>query len=188
MVHSGDVVSSPSGASEFIDVDLSTVAAQYVVPQVNVYDGEGFDQVEESFFGFMERDPGQRGRPFEPRAVRAKSALFGAGRVSLPVLFFRGDDGAWHAKWMHLNLSGRLHFNRVEGNAGTTSLLVRAVAQRRYLTLAYLEQLMRDGGAGTAAAGDRAPVTYLGLERPEGLPAGSTVITPGELPQLLNSA
>jgi hypothetical protein len=32
------------------------------------------------------------------------------------------------------------------------------------------------------------PVTFFGLERPDGLPAGSTTITPINLPELLNSA
>ncbi len=57
--------------------------------------GEGFDRAEEAFFGYMQRTPGQAGRPFEPRAVRAKSDLYGPGRTSLPLLFARDDAGAW---------------------------------------------------------------------------------------------
>ena len=56
-VHSGDIVEAPDGATEFIDLDLGRVSARYVVPQVHVYSGEGFDAVEEAFFGFMEREP-----------------------------------------------------------------------------------------------------------------------------------
>ncbi len=182
-VHSGDLVEAPNGATEFIDLDLARVSARYVVPQVHVYSGEGFDAVEEAFFGFMEREPSQRGRPFEPRTVRVKSDLFGTSRVSLPVLFARGDDGSWHAKWMHLGLTGHPQFNRVEGNARSTSQLVRAIAERRYLQVSYLEDLLRpeqetpDG-----------PITFLGIERPDELPSGSTVYTPANLPELLNSA
>ena len=65
-VHSGDITEAPDGATEFIDLDLGRVSARYVVPQVNIYSGEGFDDAEEAFFGFMEREPEQRGR-----AVRA---------------------------------------------------------------------------------------------------------------------
>ena len=51
----------------------------FIVPQVNIYSGEGFEEVEESFFGFMLRDGEQKGRPFEPRTVRMKSELRGLG-------------------------------------------------------------------------------------------------------------
>ena len=147
VVHSGDITEAPSGASEFIDLDLYGVAERYVVPQVHIYDGEGFDQVEEAFFGFMQRDTGQRGRPFEPRTVRVKTDLFGAGRVALPVVFARADNGDWHAKWMHLTLSGYPQFNRVEVNRISTSLLVRGVVEREYLRMSYVEDLVSRNGA-----------------------------------------
>ncbi|MFB4295262.1 hypothetical protein [Actinomadura sp. NTSP31] len=99
--HSGDITSAPDGASEFIDLRLGQVGARVIIPQVNVYSGEGFEQVAESFFGFMLRDAEQKGRPFEPRTVRMKSDLRGAGRVALPLVFLRGDDGRWRAKWLH---------------------------------------------------------------------------------------
>ncbi len=54
--HSGDVTEAPDGASEFIDPRLDTVRGTFIVPQVNIYAGEGFEAVEESFFGFMLRD------------------------------------------------------------------------------------------------------------------------------------
>ena len=190
--HSGDIVEAPNGATEFIDLDLGLLSARYVVPQVHVYSGEGFDDVEEAFFGFMQREPEQGGRPFEPRTVRAKSDLFGSARVSLPVLFARSDDGGWQAKWMHLGLGGYPHFNRVEGNHRSTSLLVRGIAEHRYLEVAHLEALLRAGGAAVqewpAELDPAEPVTYLGLDRPDGLPAGSAVFTPANLPELLNSA
>jgi hypothetical protein len=186
-VHSGDITEAPNGASEFIDLDLGRVAARFVVGQVNIYSGESFDTAEEAFFGFMQREADQTGRPFEPRTVRAKSDLFGRGRVALPVLFARGDDG-WHALWLHVNLAGSPNFNRVEGNRDTTSQLVRAIVERRYLTVAYLEDLLlRNGGVTRALDGDE-PITYLGFDRPEELPPGSAVFTPANLPELLNPA
>jgi stress response protein SCP2 len=187
--HSGDITEAPAGASEFIDLDLGRVEATYVVPQVNKYSGEGFDELEEVFFGFMERAPEQKGRPFEARTVRAKSDLFGAGRVALPVIFARDPEHGWRATWMHLNLPGHPNFNRVEHNYRGTSLLVRGIVERKYLRLSYLEDLMR--GRGTVvldAAPDGQPVTYLGLDHPDGTPDGSTVYTPANLTQLLNPA
>ncbi|WP_186763134.1 TerD family protein [Lentzea tibetensis] len=148
--HSGDFVEAPDGASEFIDLNLAEVTARYVVPQVNVFCGEKFDEVEESFFGFMDRDLLRGGKPFEPRTVRAKSDLRGRGRVALPLVFARDDDGSWSAKWLHLYLGGSPGFNRVETNAVTTSDLAASVVRREYLTMRYLVDMVRTTGEGPA--------------------------------------
>jgi hypothetical protein len=186
-VHSGDLVEAPDGASEFIEIDLSTVPARYVVPQVNLYAGEGFDEVAESFFGFMERDGEQHGRPFEPRTVRMKSDLRGSGRVALPLVFRRDDAGGWTATWMHLFLHGGVAFNAVETNKLSTTLLVRSVLDRRFLTVGDLVALMgrhTDVAVHDGRPVDR-PVTYVGLKRPDGLPDGSEAITVDRLGELV---
>ncbi|GGL60804.1 hypothetical protein GCM10010129_00410 [Streptomyces fumigatiscleroticus] len=188
--HSGDVTEAPDGASEFIDLSLDRVRGTFIVPQVNIYAGEGFEEVEESFFGFMLRDGEQRGRPFEPRTVRMKSELRGPGRVALPLVFRREDDGRWRAKWLHLYLKGVSSANRVEENQVSVSKVVRAVVTREYLTVRYLVGLMSDD---TTAVewwdGERPvpdePVMYIGLERPEGLHPDSRVITPENLRDLI---
>jgi hypothetical protein len=187
--HSGDVTEAPDGASEFIDLSLDRVRSTYIVPQVNVYAGEGFEEAEESFFGFMLRDPAQRGRPFEPRTVRMKSELRGVGRVALPLVFRRGDDGTWRAKWLHLYLKGISEANRVEENQVSVSKAVRALVEREQLTTRYLIGLMsRDTTAVDLLDGGpvpEEPVTYIGLERPEGLHPDSRVITLENLRDLI---
>lgn len=187
--HSGDVTEAPEGASEFIELDLDRVRSTFVVPQVNIYAGEGFEEVEESFFGFMVRDREQKGRPFEPRTVRMKSELRGVGRVALPLVFRRGEDGRWRAKWLHLYLKGISSANRVEENQASVSKLVRAVVEREQLTVGYLIDLMTredtvmDVWDGSSAPDE--PVTYFGLERPEGLHPDSRVITLENLRDLI---
>ncbi|MFE9650435.1 hypothetical protein ACFYO0_41355 [Streptomyces sp. NPDC006365] len=187
--HSGDVTEAPDGASEFIDLSLDRVRSSFVVPQVNIYAGEGFEEVEESFFGFMLRDSEQKGRPFEPRTVRMKSELRGVGRVALPLVFRREDDGRWSAKWLHLYLKGISSANRVEENQVSVSKVVRALVEREQLTVRYLIDLM--SGDTTAmdlwdgeAVPDE-PVMYIGLERPEGLHPDSRVITLENLRDLI---
>jgi hypothetical protein len=188
-VYSGDITDAPDGATEFIDVPLRGVNAAYVVPQVHVYSGEGFDEVAESMFGWMTRDRDQKGLPFEARTVRARSDMRGSGRVALPVLFGRDADGGWSATWLHLYLAGAPMFNRVEVNRLSTSLLARTVAGREYLTVGYLVDLLRGkAGSVTEWEPDRPlaePMTFLGLHRPDGLPEGSTVITLQDLNQLI---
>ncbi|MFF3737282.1 TerD family protein [Streptomyces sp. NPDC002566] len=179
--HSGDVTEAPDGASEFIDLTLDRVRSTFIAPQVNIYAGESFDDVEESFFGFMLRDGEQKGRPFEPRTVRMKSELRGVGRVALPLVFRREDDGRWRAKWLHLYLRGVSAANRVEENQASVSKVVRAVVEREQLTVRHLVDLMSDATT-TVDLWDGGqvpdePVTYIGLERPEGLHPDSRVIT-----------
>ncbi|MEU7469476.1 hypothetical protein AB0A94_13210 [Streptomyces sp. NPDC044984] len=187
--HSGDVTEAPDGASEFINLSLDRVRGTFIVPQVNIYAGEGFEEAEESFFGFMLRDGEQKGRPFEPRTVRMKSELRGVGRVALPLVFRREDDGRWRAKWLHLYLKGVSSANRVEENQVSVSKVVRAVVEREYLTVRYLADLM-SGGTTAVELWDGGPVPdepvmYIGLERPEGLHPESRVVTLENLRDLI---
>ena len=188
--HSGDIVEAPDGASEFINLRLGAVRGAFIVPQVNIFAGEGFEEVEESFFGFMLREGEQQGRPFEPRTVRMKSELRGAGRVALPLVFLRGEDGRWRAKWLHLYLKGSPSANRVEGNRVTVATLLRGIVEREQLTVRHLVDLMTgeatevklwDGGT----VPDDGPVTYIGLRRPDGLPEGSRIVTLENLRDLI---
>ncbi|MFF3431996.1 TerD family protein [Streptomyces sp. NPDC002602] len=187
--HSGDITDAPDGASEFINLRLGAVRATCIVPQINIFSGEGFEEVEESFFGFMLREGEQKGRPFEPRAVRMKSELRGPGRVALPLVFLRGSDGRWRAKWLNLYLKGTPSSNRVEGNRVTVATLLRAIVEREQLTVRHLTELMT-GSATTVTLWDgetvpAGPVTYIGLERPAGLHPGSRIVTPENLRDLI---
>ncbi|WP_123813522.1 TerD family protein [Myceligenerans xiligouense] len=185
--HSGDITEAPDGASEFIDVNLAEVRAAVLVPQVNRYSGEGFEDAAEAFTGFMVRTPSQKGLPFEPATVRTKSDLAGHGNVSLPMLFQKSDDG-WECIWLHLNLRGEPNFNTVEGNSATTSRLVQSVLARRYLNVADLLAIHETGGTPVERrrplATDDAAL-LIGLETPEGRMGGCTVVTPANLTDLV---
>lgn len=189
-VYSGDLTEAPDGATEFIDIPLDSIDAAYVVPEVHVYSGEGFDEVAESMFGWMTRDRDQAGAPFEARTVRTRSDMRGTGRVALPIIFGRDTDGTWTATWLHLYLSGSPNFNRVETNRVSTATLARGLVQRDYLTVGYLVGLMRSSGTeiSTWEPGIElaAPVTFLGVHAPdELLPEESEKITLEQLNQLI---
>ncbi|WP_229403366.1 hypothetical protein [Micromonospora okii] len=185
VVHSGDVTDAANGATEFIDVPL-TVGGRYVVPQVHIFAGESFDEVAESMFGYQTRARDQRGAPFDARTVRARSHLRGQGQVALPMVFARGESG-WQAVWLHLYLRGRPSFNRVEGNTFTTADRVRALMERRYLTVSYLVDRWRARGEVTTWNGrlPDEPVTFIGIEVPEDLPEGSQTYTLDRLSELI---
>jgi hypothetical protein len=183
--HSGDITEAKHGATEFIDVPLS-LEGRYVVPQVYIYAGEGFDDVAESMFGYQTRDRKQRGAPFDARTVRSRSAMRGRGKVALPMVFARSEYG-WQAVWLHLYLRGMPAFNRVEHNTFTTADRVRALVERRYLTVSYLVDLWRTRTEVSTWDGrvPEEPVTYLGIEAPENLPPGSQVYTLDRLNELI---
>ncbi|MFD5769691.1 hypothetical protein ACFWIN_28270 [Streptomyces sp. NPDC127049] len=187
--HSGDVTEAPDGASEFIELRLGAVRGTFVVPHVHVYAGENFEQVAESFFGYMLREGEQGGRPFEPRTVRMKSELRGAGRVALPVAFRRDEEGRWHAHWLHLCLRGTPSANRVEDHRVSLAVLLRGVVEHQSVTVRHIVELLRESGAEitewSGGAVPEEPVTYLGLDRPVGLAPGSRVVTPENLRDLI---
>ncbi|MCY9782744.1 TerD family protein [Nocardiopsis sp. EMB25] len=197
MVHSGDIVNAPEGATEMIDLNLAGVdpRVRHVVPQVLLFCGEGFTELAESFFGFMTRDGEQDGLPFEPRTVRFKSDLRGSSRVALPLMFSRGEDGRWTARWLHLFLPGRIGFNRVEETGVSASAIARALTEHESRTVGDLLDAMARSGAEVRAfdadgvAEETVPEgrrwVYVGLERPDGLPEGTEVFTTRELGSLL---
>jgi hypothetical protein len=198
--HSGDITEAADGASEFINLDLDKLGRRCVIPQVYVFSGEGFDAVAENFFGFMTMTREQKGAPFEPRVVRSRSSLHGNGSVAIPLVFYRGEDGRWYAKWLHLYLRGHPSGwggTRVEENRVTSRLLTQSVLERDYLRVGYLVDLLRRKASATAGAvpantvagtGDDVPVTYIGVEPPEErsiLPPESTVYTLANLASLI---
>lgn len=190
--HSGDITAARNGASEFIDIDLSKVKAHYIVPQVNVYSGEGFDEVQESFFGFMERDPNEKGLPYEPTTVCNKSDIRGVGKVALPLVFAKTPAG-WFAFWMQMYLKGTPHFNRVEENKVNTTLLARAIVTHSYLDVMDVLNLLVEKTREKLSYTDECdpskedqPVIFVGMNAPEALPEGSMVYTLSNLHELVN--
>jgi hypothetical protein len=197
--HSGDLTSAPAphGASEFINIRLDRVPkGMTVIPQLYLYNsGESFDALAENFFGYMTRSEEQHGLPYEPCSVRMKTVLTGEHVCTMPVVFYRGDDGRWYAKWLHLGLRTTMHSwggHRVEENKASTELLARYFMARKFLTVRYLCEAW--GAENTVVRMDKAgkwreqatvPVTYVGLEEPEGLPEGSEVITLANLGDLI---
>lgn len=74
MVHSGDIVSAPSGAAEFIDIQLEHLnpRTRYILLAANVFSGPTFSGLPECFVGWQERQHGQRGAIHEVKTVAEK--------------------------------------------------------------------------------------------------------------------
>lgn len=197
--HSGDLTSAPApdGATEFINVRLDKVPpGTVIVPQLYLFNGDGevYSALDEHFFGYMTRTEQQRGLPFEPRTVRAKGPLTGDHRVAMPMAFFRGDDGAWYVKWLHMGVKGAPGAwggYRTEENKPTAGLLMRHLMARTFLQVRYLQGVLGERntvilpGREWKPEGEPGPVTYVGVSEPEGLPADSVVITLASLGDLV---
>jgi stress response protein SCP2 len=191
--HSGDLTDATDGATEFIDLDLRTigkhVSGKYIVPTINIYSGESFTEVQECFFGFMNRTKEQQGKPFEPATVRMKSDIRGDGRIALPLIFMRDDEGSWSAKWLHLYLKGQPRYNRIETNHLSTSLLTKSIVEHNYLSVGYLVQALIHNTETvtiyTPGASISDAATFIGVNTPDNLPEGTTIYTLGNLNQLI---
>jgi hypothetical protein len=125
-VHSGDLQSGPppTGASEFVDLDLGLLAeagVRYVVAVVYAYNDVPFEELAEGFAGLMTRDePGSAGPVFDPRAVEQRFDLTGASKSAVPLVIdvsartmrwldvTHGVTGSEHAVWRHKNVLATL--------------------------------------------------------------------------------
>ncbi len=182
IVHSGDFTDATNGATEFIDVDLNRLDSRitYILPTINFYTGETFGTAEEAFFGFMDRPARDRGLPFDARTVVTKFALKGNGRVCVPMVFVRDTHHGVSGKWLDIYAQGLAWANSVENHKFTIIGLAKAMLEKSFTPLAELVELHQQRAITTLSAADPlpdAPVTYIGLRRPEGLHRDSTLIT-----------
>ena len=132
--HSGDLTSAPNGASEFIDLELTKLnpKIKYIIPLVYVYEGESFEQVNESYFGFMFRKK-DNGKPYEPSTVQNKSDIRGKGKIAMPIIFKKEEN--WKALWIHLYMKGYPDFNRTENSINVIKETVANIVNKKYIKM-----------------------------------------------------
>ncbi|MYW65366.1 hypothetical protein GTY65_15055 [Streptomyces sp. SID8379] len=100
-LHSGDLTSAPPphGASEYVDLDLGRlrgVGVRFAVPVVFSYNDVPFDQLPDSFAGFMGVERGARAA-FDARAVRQRFDLAGDAKAMVPMVVDLRTLRAWWA-------------------------------------------------------------------------------------------
>lgn len=195
IVHSGDITEAQKGASEFIDIPVDKLPknVKYIVPQVNKYHGEDFDQVEESFFGYMNRTEAEKGKPFEARTVQTKAELRGKNKVALPLVFIV-NDGTVTVKWVNAFIQGMGWGNATENNKLTTKALVQSIIETDYLPVGYVMDLIQAKDNAdvmwvneldiTRLESD-GPIYFIGREALEGIPENVKTITLQNLTDLL---
>ncbi|WP_354382311.1 MXAN_6230/SCO0854 family RING domain-containing protein [Streptomyces sp. PvR034] len=120
-VHSGDLTSAPApdGATEYVDLDLTKLAAHgdaYAVALVFSYNNVPFDELPDAFAGFMTlAADGPRDARYDPRTVRQRFDLAGRSRAYLPMVV---DLGAREALWADVHLPPSTSFQSVDASGG----------------------------------------------------------------------
>ncbi|AOZ63728.1 hypothetical protein SEA_WEASELS2_148 [Rhodococcus phage Weasels2] len=117
--HSGDITNAPlpSGAAEFVDVDVAKAKRQgvrYVLMNINSFTGQKFDQVE-NFAGYMVRngDP-QDGEIFDPKTVKSAFSISSPTGNAMPGVF---DLEAGLFVWLDTSLGNAgVGFNARQGS------------------------------------------------------------------------
>lgn len=87
--HSGDIVSAPNGACEFIDIDHSKIPENtaYVAMTLSSYTGQKYCNLPECFAGWMERDNLEEGEVFDARTVKNKIDLSSDTTNIMPIVY-----------------------------------------------------------------------------------------------------
>lgn len=87
--HSGDIVSAPNGACEFIDINLKKLSpeARYIVMTISSYTQQKYCDLPECFAGWMMREKPQAGEIFDARTVKNKVDLTSESTQMMPAIF-----------------------------------------------------------------------------------------------------
>lgn len=135
VVHSGDIVSAPNGACEFIDVDIDKMLqmtsgrprknVRYVAFNVYSYSNQKFIDLPECFMGWMGRNSmGHKGEIYDARTVENKIDLTGDTRVNVPMVL---DLVNREIIWLDLALNNKAKWNNVESTKDNVCTLVKGI-------------------------------------------------------------
>lgn len=164
IAHSGDLQDAPSGAAEFIDVELSVVRnlsdCRYLAPQINHFCGDSFAAMD-CHSGWMIRDQvDARYQTFDLKTVQNKFDLNGSSGYCLPILV---DLKESEIIFMDLYVSGHSQHNTAERAVHDVSILCQQMVLLGQMLpnlydLAVLHQLAR--GAERVDRAEEAEITF----------------------------
>ncbi|WP_222426987.1 TerD family protein, partial [Hyella patelloides] len=129
-VHSGDIISAPNGASEFIDLDIPSVlkyGGRYIVVSVLSFNEHPFCNIPECFAGWMIRQDAASGDIYEPQTVQDKVDLTANTAISIPAIL---DLGSREILWTDMSLSRQPSWcrgNNIENNQKGMVLIGKAL-------------------------------------------------------------
>ncbi|MEO2210354.1 cytoplasmic protein [Paenibacillus amylolyticus] len=131
-VHSGDIVTAPNGASEFIDLHIPSIVAyggRYVVATLLSFTSHPYCDLPECFVGWMMRKKPGSGEIFEPSTVANKIDIAADTQIAIPVIM---DLVERTVIWTDLALTSHPdYYNNVEGNQKGMVLMGKALTNLR---------------------------------------------------------
>ncbi|MCP4354848.1 MAG: cytoplasmic protein [Proteobacteria bacterium] len=134
--HSGDIVTAPKGACEFIDFDCNNIrenGGRFIVISVYSYSRHDFCDIPECYTGWMVRKEPNSGEVFEPKTVENKIDLATKSRISMPIIF---DVKTGDAIWTDLSVKdNETVLNNIEGNFTKTTALANAMLNVKTISL-----------------------------------------------------
>jgi hypothetical protein len=131
-VHSGDIVTAPQGASEFIDLHIPSIVdygGRYVVASLLSFTSHPYCDLPECFVGWMMRKKPGSGEIFEPSTVANKIDITADTQIAIPVIM---DLVERTVIWTDLALTRHPeYYNNVEGNQKGMVLMGKALTTLR---------------------------------------------------------
>ena len=131
-VHSGDIVTAPYGASEFIDLHIPSIVnygGRYVVTTLHSFTSHPYCNLPECFAGWMMRKKPGSGEIYEPSTVENKIDITADTQIAIPVILNLVDRTII---WTDLALTRYPdYYNNVEGNRGGIVLMGKAMTSLR---------------------------------------------------------
>lgn len=133
MMHSGDIVAAPHGASEFIDINIDKLRlekpeARYAVISINSFTNQKLNTVPECFAGIMVRDSIGSGEIYEPKTVKYKFDLNTDAVNTIPMII---DVIGKVAYWVDMSYTRKAKTvsNNVIENANAISMICKSIIE-----------------------------------------------------------
>lgn len=130
--HSGDIVTAPHGASEFIDLHIPSIVdygGRYVVTTLHSFTSHPYCNLPECFAGWMMRKKPGSGEIYEPTTVQNKIDITADTQLAIPVIL---DLVERTIIWTDLALTRYPDYhNNVEGNQKGIVLMGKAMTTLR---------------------------------------------------------
>lgn len=137
--HSGDIVTAPNGAAEFINIEIDTLlkrGVRYVAMSINSFSHTDFCDLPECFAGVMAIDKVEDREPtFDPAKSFIRSDISTASTTCIPMVF---DLETKEVIWIDSVVPHSSYCNNVEYCKGPTGNLVRGILNASYPNLGDL--------------------------------------------------
>lgn len=172
--HSGDIVSAPDGACEFIDIDIDKLLktnVRYIVMNINSFTKQPYCSLPECFAGWMGRksvrkiepvsghygEVAQDGEIFEPKTVLNKIDIASNTNMCCPMIL---DLVNRQIIWVDLSLKNNSLYNNVHSNRNKITELLRSMVELKKPNLYDLFSMHAEGRGTLIEDKDKADVVF----------------------------